>query len=383
MKILMVYDSLSPIGGGSQTAMLAWVENLKKLGIEVKILCNKNAFPFLSHISKENIITLNNVDLHWIFPHYYPTIRLSQKIKKEILAFGPDVIHVHEPGILVGRVLQFAKKQQIPTLINFQTDLAKQTVSQFPLSVIAGQKGLMQKWLVRNQNTQLRKADFMTVPTQTYKKMVEQTFSTTPFLLPLPIKKYFYTKSAFPIEKIPHNLLAVARLSGGKHIDTLLSMMQHLTKEFSLTIIGDGPDKAYLSNLAKKYFVEERVNFLGWVSQQSLPNHFQKADLFLSPSDSETFGITYIDALASRVPVVVYDYPVSREVIPEGMGVFVKSFDPKVWAGEVLQLQNNPKVYEALQKNIAKEYDKLRKYEETESTKKLIEVYKNLLRKSN
>jgi glycosyltransferase involved in cell wall biosynthesis len=126
--------------------------------------------------------------------------------------------------------------------------------------------------------------------------------------------------------------------------------------------------------------LQDVITCAGWVPLESLSDKFVQADLYLSASDSETFGLTYLSALATRTPCVVYDYPVSREVIPHPTSVFLKTFDPTIWADAVKQLQEHPDGYQQLQKGIRDTYDTITQYREDQSTKELMSLYRQILK---
>ncbi len=155
--------------------------------------------------------------------------------------------------------------------------------------------------------------------------------------------------------------------------------MSLLKDKFTLTIVGDGIDRNFLENACKKLNLEKEIKFIGWINQEDLPRIYNNHHLFISMSDYETFGITYIEALACRLPCIVYDYPVSREIIPNEMAIFINNLNPKDWAKKLIKIQKNPMIYNTIINNINKNYHKLYKYHEEQSTEKLITVYKKIL----
>jgi glycosyltransferase involved in cell wall biosynthesis len=79
------------------------------------------------------------------------------------------------------------------------------------------------------------------------------------------------------------------------------------------------------------------------------------------------------------LPLIVFDYPVSREIIPKEMAIFIKELDPKKWAEELMRIKNEPKKYLEMKKQIFNNYQKILKYKEDYSTKILINIYKKIL----
>ena len=69
-----------------------------------------------------------------------------------------------------------------------------------------------------------------------------------------------------------------------------------------LVLVGDGPDRAAAEEESRVQDIHDRVAFLG--KQESVSELLACADLFLLPSESESFGLAALEAMASEVPVV-------------------------------------------------------------------------------
>ncbi len=379
IRVLFVFDSLSPIGGGSQVAALMWMRNLREQNVVVKILCNANAKKFIPELSNADTIELPYLNLHKLFPHYYPTFFLTSRVKREIKRFAPNIIHVHEPTLFSSKVISLAKNEGIPTIFSFQTDYSKQTTTRFPISLLLGKRSIGKKILSWWEYYICRQVDYITVPSEFYKNIIATKVHKNARVILLPIYKNFYKLEKVKKSNVT-NLISVSRLIENKHIDVLIAMMQYLDSSFHLTVIGDGPDKKYLRHLSKKMNLQQRVTFIDWVPLVDLPNVLSNADVYLSASDSETFGLTYLSALASQTPCVVYDYPVSREIIPKNSSLFLRTLDPHIWAQTIKDLQANPATYQQLCQNIIHNYGVLEKYNEYQSTKELLSMYKDIVK---
>jgi L-malate glycosyltransferase len=83
-----------------------------------------------------------------------------------------------------------------------------------------------------------------------------------------------------------------------------------------LVLVGDGPDRTDASEEAERLGVQQRVIFLG--KQDSVAELLACADLFLLPSQSESFGLVALEAMASGVPVVASDAGGLPEVVVHG-----------------------------------------------------------------
>ncbi len=85
----------------------------------------------------------------------------------------------------------------------------------------------------------------------------------------------------------------------------------------TLVMVGDGPDRGMAQDEARALGVAERVQFLGRI--ENVAPLLSAADLFLLPSENESFGLSALEALACGVPVVASNAGGIPEVIREGV----------------------------------------------------------------
>ena len=135
-------------------------------------------------------------------------------------------------------------------------------------------------------------------------------------------------RSTSPFARIPGKttVLAVGRLELYKHHDRLVRALVRLPPEYEAIVIGEGPASTQLSGLASRQGVGQRIRFLGAVSRPELLAWYRTADVFVTMSHREAFGLTLLEAALAGAPVVASDIPAHREVsnyVPEGRVVLV------------------------------------------------------------
>jgi len=86
--------------------------------------------------------------------------------------------------------------------------------------------------------------------------------------------------------------------------------------EARLIMVGDGPERGPCEQLALELGLGDRVHFLG--GQQSVADLLAISDVFLLPSELESFGLAALEAMSSEVPVVAYDVGGVPEVVVDG-----------------------------------------------------------------
>lgn len=111
-------------------------------------------------------------------------------------------------------------------------------------------------------------------------------------------------------------VLGVGRLAAEKNWPLLLQAFAAIERQqpsARLVVVGAGPLQATLQQTCP------RAIFAGQLKGQVLAEHYASADLFLLPSQTETFGNVTIEAMASALPVVAYDHAAAAEYIEDGV----------------------------------------------------------------
>jgi len=115
-------------------------------------------------------------------------------------------------------------------------------------------------------------------------------------------------------------------------IDQTLDAIPQLSKReprLCYLICGDGTDRSRLEDKASALGISNRVIFTGYVPETEKVQHYRLADVFSMPSYREGFGIVFLEAMASGVPVVASKIDGSREAVLEGeLGEMVDPNDP-------------------------------------------------------
>lgn len=115
-------------------------------------------------------------------------------------------------------------------------------------------------------------------------------------------------------------LLNLSRIAAEKKIDRILSIMPEIVDQYpkvKLVIAGDGPDVNILKDQVARLTLEDYVIFTGNIPHDEVGSYYRMADLFVSASDTETQGLTYIEALASGTKCVVYDTDYTKHVFDD------------------------------------------------------------------
>jgi N-acetyl-alpha-D-glucosaminyl L-malate synthase BshA len=114
-----------------------------------------------------------------------------------------------------------------------------------------------------------------------------------------------------------------------------------------LVMVGDGPDRGEAEEESRKLGVEKRVHFLGKID--NVAPLLASADLFLLPSQSESFGLSALEALASGAPVIGTDAGGVPEVVRNGeTGYLCEVGDIEGMSQRAIEILSDPAKWEAM-----------------------------------
>ena len=117
-------------------------------------------------------------------------------------------------------------------------------------------------------------------------------------------------------------LLSLSRVSYEKNIQAVLAAFSEVLNEelkVKLVVAGDGP---YLDNLKEQALqlnIQDSVIFTGMIAPSETALYYKAADFFISASTSETQGLTYLESLASKTPVIAHGNPYLDNLITDKM----------------------------------------------------------------
>lgn len=149
-------------------------------------------------------------------------------------------------------------------------------------------------------------------------------------------------------------LLYVGRIVEWKRVHFAIDVLNLLVRNgfinSNLEIIGPISSQVYYDQLIstiKIYGLANRVQFLGHIEHKELPQYFSKSDLFLLPSDRETFGMVMIESMACGTPVAGIDCPGGpKDVIENGRDGILSM--PENYAESILKLFNAPRLLDEM-----------------------------------
>jgi colanic acid/amylovoran biosynthesis glycosyltransferase len=138
------------------------------------------------------------------------------------------------------------------------------------------------------------------------------------------------------------NLLYVGRLAVVKGLPILLESLVVLKRshpDITLTVVGDGPDRAQLEQQTAQMGLTANVNFVGYQSQAEVREHMQQTDVFVMSSFAEGVPVVLMEAMAAGVPVVATQIAGVGELVEDGIsGFLVPPGDPVLLGDRIEKL---------------------------------------------
>jgi len=177
------------------------------------------------------------------------------------------------------------------------------------------------------------------------------------------------------------DVLFAGRLIHEKRVDLLLNAIAVAKKEIptiTCAIIGDGPERRMLEDLAVKLGVEENVIFTGFVDQDGLTAYMKASKVFVLPSIREGFGLVIVEANACGLPVISmrHDMSAVRELVKDGVnGFLVNDISAREIAEAIIKLVRDDALRERFAEN---GFTMAKKYAWSDISKRIIDTYKKL-----
>lgn len=324
MRIAIVADSYHPTIDGMVTVTDTFKKSLEKLGHEVFIIAPD---PGEEH-RREGIYYFPSIKYSGYEGYYLPIypsnkIELFEKLK-------PDVIHAQGLTLMALKGFISAHTLKIPFIVMMGTMVTDTLEYYLPIKNLP--IDLMEKlaWIyLRNL---MNHADGVITPTTPIMKEIgEHGVSPrdgrvitagidTDMFSPMDPPKELIEELGLEGRRI---IMHVGRVSFEKHVDDIVRCLGLLDDDVSLVIVGDGPARETVEEAVKECGFEDRVRFTGFVNRADLPRYYSIADVCVSSSRFETQGLTTMEAMACRKPIVCPEARAFTEIIHNGVDGFM------------------------------------------------------------
>jgi N-acetyl-alpha-D-glucosaminyl L-malate synthase BshA len=302
-----------PTVGGSGALAAELGKQLARRGHRIHFISYRIPFRLAGGNYHENIV-FHEVDLSSYVLFEYPPhdLALAAKMAEVSRDHHLDLLHVHYAipyavaGYLAQKMLGDAAPKLVTTLHGTDITLVGQDRTFFEITRFG-----------------IEHSDGVTAVSEFLKRMtieefqVRNTIEAIPNFVDLSVyspKRAYRDRAAFakPGEKI---LLHISNFRPVKRVMDVVRILERVNREVPsiLLMLGEGPERASAQTLARRLNLHDRVRFLG--TQESVEEIAAIADVFLLPSELESFGLSALEAMACGVPVIGSDAGGLPEVV--------------------------------------------------------------------
>lgn len=328
LKIAIVTETWPPEINGVALSLLQLCQGLQKQGHKILLIRPEQKAKCHDFTPEQECLVMSQA-----IPKY-PTLQFGWpqylKVSKAFEKFVPDVVHIVTEGPLGLTAMQAAKAKAIPVSSGFHSPF--QDFSRFfDLAFLVKP---IQKYLCWfHNNTQVT-----CVPSNDTQEALRGFGITCPLVVVgrgvdttrfSPKHRSESLRKQWDADENTRVMLYVGRLSPEKEVQVLIesyanlqTVQPHKTK---LVIVGDGPDFARLKSLPEA----KGVIFTGSLRGQDLAAAYASADVFVFASQVETFGNVVLEAMASGLPVIAYDYACAHQYLTHGVNGWLSPLGQK------------------------------------------------------
>jgi len=282
-RLLLVTDAWSPQTNGVVTTLSTVIGHLPDLGVDVSVI-----HPGLFKT--------------WPLPSY-PEIRIARNpgVLKELIAeIDPHAIHIATEGPLGMAARRFCVRNGHAFTTSLHTKFPEYVNVRFGLPLKAGYSFM--RWFHRPASCTL-------VTTETHRQELSDWGLKDLVVWSRGVDTAVFTADPNFRPQQPPRLVYVGRVAVEKNIEAFLE----LDLEGEKVIIGDGPAR---TELEAKY---PHAHWLGYRKGQPLVDEYAKADVFVFPSRTDTFGLVMLEAMACGTPVAAYPVTGPIDVVKNGI----------------------------------------------------------------
>jgi glycosyltransferase involved in cell wall biosynthesis len=329
VRILSLFPSLDPAGGGIQSGGMSMVLASARAGVEHVVSCTERS----SARSRSQVLvgSLEQAGIPVVtFPPLQRPVELADRWSVSLAQVpwisrhvgGFDAVHLHgvwNIGALSG--LAFARLRDVPIVVTAHESLTANDIDKSRTTARRTQKLALKSLYLRWTNlfiltSQLETAESLPAhaPQETIPYPLFDGHRPAPALRP---------RGATRELRIGY----LGRIAPKKNVPTLVEALGSLPEHVRLIVAGDGPAEIVqrARRRAEELGVVDRIEWLGFVPPEDRAQFLQTIDLLAMPSSYESFGMAAAEAMLAGVPLVVSQRTGIAELLARhGGGVVVR-----------------------------------------------------------
>jgi len=320
LRVALITSSYNFIADGVALTLNRLVAYLESQGVQVLVFAPVAHEAAFAH--QGTLVPVPSIPLP-SRPEYRLTFGLAGAAKRRLLDFAPDIIHLAVPDLLGQAALALAQRHHIPAVASYHTRYETYLKHYWYLAPLEGR-------LKRSLRAFYGRCREVYVPSPSVREELladglKDNFKPWPRGIDTqrftPDKRSPAWRSGYDIGADELVILHVSRLVREKRLDTLTKALQAISVPHRVVIVGDGPDRDYVQRELPG------AVFTGFLDGEALATAYASSDIFVFPSDSESFGNVTLEAMASGLPAVCADATGSRSLVAPGETGFLAPAD--------------------------------------------------------
>lgn len=349
MKIAMFTDSYLPTHDGVVTSLLLTKRELERMGHQVYVFAPK---PADASQEEEGVYYFRSIGFSQYSGYRIPLFPTN---KCELLSkLDVDVIHVHGLLFQAVRSMLAGRELKRPVVLTFHTMVTEAArfynFTPFPDWVI--QMGLWTYLRIL-----LHRPEVVVAPTKAIKNEIKRYAPHVKRLEVVPTGvdldrfnpgidgSMIRERYGLHERKV---ILHLGRIAWEKNMDLVVrgfALLASQEPEARLLIVGEGPAKEHVRELADELGVGKKVIFTGFVPDEELPLFYAACDVLTLASKFETQGLVVLEAMAVGKPVSGIRFRAVAELIREGENGELFEETPASWSQATLRLLRDTERY--------------------------------------
>lgn len=382
MKILFISDVYFPRINGVSTSMETYHRNLRLLGHIVHVIAPDYG---VSSPDETDIMRVPSRRIPFDPEDRLMSFKWVMNQQAEIRSENYDLIHIQTPFVAHYLGVRLSRMLGIPCVETYHTFFEEYLHHYIPLVP----KNLTRLIATRFSRHQGNSLDGMVVPSKPMLKVLQSYGITTPTeVIPTGIEPASFVLGDRAAFRAQHGIsqhrpvmLFVGRVAHEKNIGFLLQVVDRIRHEIPdilFVIAGEGPALKSLQHQVKELKISENVLFVGYLDRHAdLNSCYRAADVFVFSSRTETQGLVLLEAMAQGVPIVSIAELGTRDVLREGLGVWIAQEDLTDFSGKVVTMLGDDQERSVLG-NSGLEY--AHEWSASKQAKRMLRFYQNVLK---
>ncbi len=345
LRVALFSGNYNYVRDGANQALNKLVAHLLKRGVAVRVYSPTTATPAFEPAG--DLVSAPSFALPGSRGEYRMPVGLSPRVRRDLIAFAPDIVHVSAPDPLAFAAIRWARRRGIATVASHHTRF--ETYGQYY------GMGFLRRPLIAHQRRFYNRVDRVLAPGEHIAAMLRGWHIITPIDQWLrgtdharfnPKRRDEAWRASLGIGPDDVAVGFLGRLVKEKGLDIFSDVAVELTRRgapHKILVVGEGP--------ARDWFAERVPDaiFAGFQSGDALGRAVASMDVFFNPSVTEGFSNVTLEAMAAGVPVVGADAIGQRGiVIPGETGFLVSPRDVGAYVDAIERLAHDPALYRRL-----------------------------------